>query len=143
LHTRPQSWGAQIAAACGLSFQSGIGSVLDLLRQEHLVEIRGQRGIGDAGYAYALTSKGAARAAEALERTRYQGPLPVSLADYVASVEAQPIDRRLVTRERMREAFTVKRPWPNGSPGSSAPRCPAWIIAGCASNAHWWWPAVS
>jgi hypothetical protein len=105
LYARPQSSGARIAAACGLPFQSGIGAILDGLRQEHLVEIRGQRGIGDAGYAYVLTSKGAARAAEALERTQYQGPLPVSLDSYVASVNAQPIDRRLVTPERMREAF--------------------------------------
>lgn len=105
LHGRPQSSGAQIAAACGIGFQAGIASVLDGLRQDHLVEIRGQRGIGDGGYAYVLTSKGAARAAEALERTQYTGPLPVSLADYVASVTAQPIDRKLVTRERMREAF--------------------------------------
>jgi hypothetical protein len=105
VHARPQSSGAQIAAACGLSFQSGVGSVLDSLRQDHLLEIRGQRGIGDAGYAYVLTTKGAARAAEALERTQYQGPLPVSLADYVASVNAQPIDRKLVTPERIRQAF--------------------------------------
>jgi hypothetical protein len=105
LHSRPQSSGAQIATACGIGFQAGIGSVLDGLRQDHLVEIRGQRGIGDAGYAYVLTSKGSARAAEALERTQYQGPLPVSLPDYVASVNAQPIDRNLVTRQRVRDAF--------------------------------------
>jgi hypothetical protein len=105
LHARPQSSGAQLAAACGLPFQSGVGAVLDALRQEHLVEIRGQRGIGDAGYAYVLTAKGAARAADALERTQYQGPLPVALKDYVASVIAQPIDRKLVTRERVRQAF--------------------------------------
>jgi hypothetical protein len=105
LYARPQSSGAQIAAACGLGFQSGISSILDGLRQEHLVEIRGQRGIGDAGYAYVLTSKGATRAAEALERTQYQGPLPVSIDDYAASVTTQTIDRRLVTPERMREAF--------------------------------------
>jgi predicted ATPase with chaperone activity len=105
LHTRPQSSGAQIAAACGLAFQAGISGILDGLRQDHLVEIRGQRGIGEAGYAYVLTSKGVARAAEALERTHYQGALPVAFEDYVASVVAQPIDRRLVTPERMRAAF--------------------------------------
>lgn len=105
LYSKPQSSGAQIAAACGLGYQAGINSALDGLRQDHQVEIRGQRGIGDAGYCYLLTSKGAARAAEALERTQYTGPLPVSLADYIASVQAQPVDRRLVTRERVREAF--------------------------------------
>src|SRR5579864_3431727 len=105
LYARPQCSGAQIAAACGLAYQSGVGAALDSLRQDHLVEIRGQRGIGDAGYAYLLTSKGTARAIEALERTQYLGPLPVSLDDYIASVNAQPIDRRLVTPERMRQAF--------------------------------------
>jgi hypothetical protein len=105
LYAKPQSSGAHIAAACGVGFGTGIGSVLDGLRQEHLVEIRGQRGIGDAGYAYVLTSRGSARAIEALERTQYQGPLPVSLADYVAAVTAQPINSKLVTRERVRQAF--------------------------------------
>jgi hypothetical protein len=105
LYARPQSSGAQLAASCGLGFQAGISSALDGLRQEHLVEIRGQRGLGDAGYAYVLTTRGATRAAEAQERTHYQGPLPVSLNDYAASVQAQPIDRGLVTRERVREAF--------------------------------------
>src|SRR5207248_3965031 len=104
LHVSPQSSGAQLAAACGLSFHT-IGPVLDSLRQEHLVEIRGQRGIGEGGYCYVLTSKGSARALEAMERTQYRGPLPVSIDDYIASVKAQPIDTSLVTVARVREAF--------------------------------------
>src|SRR5258708_39404600 len=71
LYGAPQITGAQLAATCGLGFHAGISSVLDNLRQDHQVEIRGQRGIGDAGYAYVLTSKGTARALEALERTLY------------------------------------------------------------------------
>jgi hypothetical protein len=105
LYAQPQSSGAQLAAACGLSFQSVIGPIISNLRQDHLLEVRGQRGIGEAGYAYVLTSKGTARALEALERTLYRGPLPVPIADYIASVEAQRIDGRLVTSERVREAF--------------------------------------
>src|SRR5438309_5510258 len=105
LHAAPQTTGAQLAAASGVAFQAGIAPVLDGMRQEHLVEIRGQRGIGDAGFAYVLTSKGAARALEALEKTQYRGPLPVPIADYLASVEAQPIDNNLVTGTRVREAF--------------------------------------
>ncbi|HEX8966856.1 MAG TPA: ATP-binding protein [Chloroflexota bacterium] len=105
LHALPQSSGAQLAAACGLSFQGGIGGILDNLRQDHQIEIRGQRGIGDGGYAYGLTSKGAARALEALDKTHYRGPLPVPLSEYLASVEAQPIDRNLVTSVNVRRAF--------------------------------------
>jgi len=105
LYAVPQITGAQLAATCGLSFQAGIGAILDGLRQDHLVEIRGQRGIGEAGYAYVLTSKGTARALEAMDKTLYRGPLPVPIADYLASVQAQPINASLVTRARVRKAF--------------------------------------
>jgi hypothetical protein len=79
--------------------------VLDGLRQEHHVEIRGQRGFGDASYAYLLTSKGTARALEAQERTQYQGPLPVPISDYIAAIQAQPIDDSLITRAHVQRAF--------------------------------------
>jgi hypothetical protein len=105
LYGAPQSTGAQLAISCGLSFHAGISTVLDGLRQDHQIEIRGQRGIGDASYAYVLTSKGTSRALEALERTQYRGPLPVPVGDYIASVLAQPIDDSLVTRTRVRQAF--------------------------------------
>jgi hypothetical protein len=105
LYGVPQSTGAQLAAACGLSFQAGVGAILDSLRQDHQVEIRGQRGIGEAGYAYALTSKGTPRALEALEKTLYRGPLPVPIADYIASVEKQPLSPDLVSVKRVRQAF--------------------------------------
>ncbi|MBV8716548.1 MAG: ATP-binding protein [Chloroflexi bacterium] len=136
LYSRPQSSGAQLAAACGLPFQSGIGTVLDGLRQDHLVEIRGQRGIGDAGYAYVLTSKGTTRATEALERTQYQGPLPVSLDNYVASIEAQRINRGLVTPERMREAFAdlLAPDWLTDKIGPSINSGSALFLFGSAGN---------
>lgn len=105
IYAKPQSSGSQIAAACGMSLGAGISSILDSLRQDHLLEIRGQRGIGEGGYAYVLTTKGTTRALEALERTQYQGPLPVTLDDYLESVTAQPIDRGMVTRSRVEHAF--------------------------------------
>jgi hypothetical protein len=105
LYAVPQITGAQLSATCGLAFQAGIGAILDSLRQDHLVEIRGQRGIGEAGYAYVLTSKGTARALEAMDKTLYRGPLPVPIAEYIASVHAQPINASLVTRPRVRKAF--------------------------------------
>src|SRR5713226_7565619 len=82
LYGAPQITGSQLAATCGLGFQAGIGAILDSLRQDHQVEIRGQRGIGEAGYAYVLTSKGTSRALEAQEKTPYRGTLPVPIAAY-------------------------------------------------------------
>jgi hypothetical protein len=49
VYAQPQASGAQLALACGLSFQTVIGPVINNLRQDHLLEVRGQRGIGEAG----------------------------------------------------------------------------------------------
>src|SRR5260370_39284554 len=56
LYSVPQITGAQLAATCGLGFQAGIGAILDNLRQDHQVAIRGQRGIGEARAAQTRTS---------------------------------------------------------------------------------------
>jgi hypothetical protein len=105
LYFAQQITGGQLADECGLPLLSVIGPQLDVLRKDQLVEVRGQRGIGDAGYVYGLTAKGTARALEALQKTQYRGPLPVPLDRYVASVKAQTLRHVVVTEENIRQAF--------------------------------------
>ena len=105
LYATPQATGGQLASDNGLDFRSIIGPLLDGLRQDHQVEVLGQRGIGEAGFSYGLTTKGTARAREAMDKTLYRGPLPVPFEEFVASVRAQPIDPSLVTKEKVRRAF--------------------------------------
>src|SRR2546427_13059374 len=61
--------------------------VLDYLKNEHLVEVKGGTGVNASTYQYVLSEKGTARAREALARNGYVGPAPETLAGYVTRVK--------------------------------------------------------
>lgn len=67
-----------------------IEPTLDFLRADKLLEVP-RRGSFDADVSYQLTDLGRQRAAEAFDKCRYVGPLPVSLADYVDRVAQQSV----------------------------------------------------
>ena len=58
--------------------------LIERLRGERLVEVRGASGTGTSTYRYALTDLGRDRAQSYFEISRYVGPAPVPLATYVA-----------------------------------------------------------
>jgi hypothetical protein len=79
--------------------------ILVLLRAEAQVEVHGASLTG-GGLRYALTDKGRARALEAQQRSGYLGPAPVPLALYEAIAAAQSVHDTIVTRQRVRDAFS-------------------------------------
>jgi hypothetical protein len=80
--------------------------LIERLRAEHLVEVRGATGSGTAGYRYALTDLGRDRATQFLDINRYVGPAPVSLASYVANMDALRQARAYIDRARIEEGFS-------------------------------------
>jgi hypothetical protein len=58
---------AELAQACGLPYRV-LDVPLKALTKELFLDIKGQRGVGDAGYIYCLSSKGKARARVPVER---------------------------------------------------------------------------
>jgi hypothetical protein len=80
--------------------------LIERLRAERLVEVRGATGSGTAGYRYALTDLGRDRATQFLEINRYVGPAPVSLASYVATMDTLRQARGYIDRERLEEGFS-------------------------------------
>ena len=79
--------------------------VLAFMRGEAWIEVR--RGSSDSvGVRYALTDRGRAGALDALMRSGYVGPAPVPLPDYVRVVEAQSVHTNVITREKLRAAFS-------------------------------------
>ena len=80
--------------------------LIEHLRAERLVEVRGATGSGTAGYRYALTDLGRERAAQFLEINRYVGPAPVTLASYVAAMGALRQARGFIDRQRLDEGFS-------------------------------------
>ena len=82
-----------------------VESILDSLRRDRLVEVKGGGGYASVTYSYRISDTGKQRGAELLDICRYAGPAPVSLDAYRAMVEIQTIKQIVVDRERIRAAF--------------------------------------
>jgi predicted ATPase with chaperone activity len=85
---------------------SVITPLVTFLRNEKLCEVTRSGHSGtDADLTYHLTEAGAQRAIACLNRNAYAGPAPVTLAAYVAQVDAQSVRHLHVTRADVRAAF--------------------------------------
>jgi hypothetical protein len=80
-------------------------ALVERLRAERLVEVRGASGSGTAGYRYAVTDLGRDRARQYFEVNRYVGPAPVSLASYVSMMDAVRTSRGFIDRARLEDGF--------------------------------------
>jgi hypothetical protein len=84
---------------------SVIQALVDHVRVERLVEVRGTSGAGSAGYRYALTDLGRDRARQFFDVNTYVGPAPVALTQYVQRMRAMAKARPHVDRERITHGF--------------------------------------
>jgi predicted ATPase with chaperone activity len=73
--------------------------ILARLKQEHMVEVTNTGPLGRLSYTYRLTEEGTRRAREAMERSQYLGPAPVSLESYRRALLHQSAVGRHVTPE--------------------------------------------
>lgn len=105
LYLRGQMTAAEIASALGLPLANLVDKILEFLKSEHLVEIRGGSGLQASTYQYVVVDRGSEKAQEALARSQYVGKAPVPLATYIASVKAQTIAHVQVTEEELARAF--------------------------------------
>ena len=78
--------------------------VLDTLVEERLVVILSQSDLYTGNYRYRLSEKGQARVSEALERTRYAGPAPVTADQYTRVMEKLFEEKQEVSRHEITEA---------------------------------------
>lgn len=80
--------------------------LVEHVRAERLVEVRGATGSGAASYRYALTDAGRDRARQYLDVNHYVGPAPVPLAAYVSQMRAWAAARGYMDRERLQRGFS-------------------------------------
>lgn len=81
--------GAEIAGVVRLPYIGVVDQVVEFLRREQMVEVKGGAGLNEAAYRLAITGKGSLRAREVLDRGQYVGPAPVSLAAYNRAIRRQ------------------------------------------------------
>jgi predicted ATPase with chaperone activity len=106
LYLRGQMTLGEISTSLGLPITNVTEKVMDFLKGERLVEIRGGAGLSSATYQFVIVDKGAEKAQEALARSQYTGRAPVPLATYVAAVQRQSIANVTVTQEDIVRAFS-------------------------------------
>ncbi len=97
--------GNDVADQMHLPFTGVVEIVLETLKREKFVEVRGGGGLGSGAYEYVLTARGLEKAHEALARTQYAGPCPVTLEQYVAAMNAQARARLTVHRDTLEKAL--------------------------------------
>ncbi len=92
---------AQLMRRLGLG-QTMVQQILTALQEERLCEVLSQSDLFTANYRYRLSERGTARASEALERTRYAGPVPVTAEQYAEVIRAQQAQRQMPTPARIK-----------------------------------------
>ena len=80
--------------------------IVERVRVERMVEVRGASGSSSASYRYALTDLGRDRARQYLDQNQYTGPAPVPLESYVSYMRSLATARGYIDRERLREGFS-------------------------------------
>jgi hypothetical protein len=83
---------------------SVVEPLVQTLRADGRIEVRPRQGfVGELRYG--LTERGRQEARDALDRSSYVGPAPVTVSTYAQTVNAQAVRGRLVKRAAMRSAF--------------------------------------
>ena len=106
LYLRGQMTLAEIATSIGLPIANVAEKVMDFLKTDRLVEIRGGSSLAAASYQFVIVDRGAEKAQEALARSQYVGRAPVPLDTYIAAVKQQSIASVTVTQEEIVRAFS-------------------------------------
>ena len=98
--------GFRIAEVLALPFSGIVDQILEFVKREKLVEVKGAGGFGEGAYQYAITGAGIARAREAMDRNQYAGAAPVPIAAYNEAVRRQATVRPTVHQRSMRAALS-------------------------------------
>jgi len=97
--------GYELTERMKLPYPGVVDQVLEFLKREQLCEVKGTGGFAEAAYQYAISEKGRAMGREALARSQYAGPAPVTLEAYIGAIHHQPLGRVIVHQRTMRQAL--------------------------------------
>jgi hypothetical protein len=90
--------GYQMAETIKLPFTGIVDQIMELLKREKWVEVKGTGGFGEGAFQYVITEAGTGKAREVLERSQYAGPAPVTLDAYSNAILDQSYKARITER---------------------------------------------
>jgi len=83
-----------------------VEEVLNNLKKEHLLDVKGATSYTSISYQYQITDAGRSKCLKLLEISRYVGPAPVTLDAYTEMVELQTVKSIIVNETQIRKAFS-------------------------------------
>jgi len=83
-----------------------VQELLTLLADEHLCEVSSSGSMMAGNYRYRLTAAGVSSVRDALERSRYAGPAPVTIDQYIEVMEHQRGERQQPSRQSVEDALS-------------------------------------
>ena len=98
--------GADICEVVKLPFIGVVDQVVEFLKREQMVEVKGGAGLNEAAYRLAITSKGSVRAREVLDRGQYAGPAPVPVSAYNKAMRRQTARNVTVNPQTIRSTLS-------------------------------------
>jgi predicted ATPase with chaperone activity len=100
--------GYEVSEMVKLPFKNITDRLLEFLKRERFIEVKGSSGgaYAEAAYEYAITNKGSERAREILARSQYAGPAPVNLANYKLAMRKQALQNVAVGPDQVRMALS-------------------------------------
>ena len=98
--------GQDIAEQLRLPFSGVVEEALTFLKREQLVSITGSKGFDERAFRYSIASAGIERVREALNRSQYVGPAPVTLDAYQRVMRSQTIGNVVVSQEQVQNALS-------------------------------------
>ncbi|MBZ0292491.1 MAG: ATP-binding protein, partial [Anaerolineae bacterium] len=98
--------GQRISEIVKLPYTGVLDQVMEFLKREKFVEVRGSDGFGESAFRYLIVEKGSEKAREAMERSQYAGPAPVPLKAYIESTSEQNRKKLVVHRDDLRKVMT-------------------------------------
>jgi predicted ATPase with chaperone activity len=95
--------GYELAEKICLPYTALVDKIAESLKREKFIEVKASTmGLGEGSYQYGITQAGINRAREAMDRSQYAGPAPVTLEDYNSAIRRQSLGKLNVSPRALR-----------------------------------------
>lgn len=100
--------GYEVAEATRLPFKNITDRILEFLKRDRFIEVKGSSGgaYAEAAYEYVITGRGIERAREIMDRSQYAGPAPVTLERYKTAIRKQALQNLAVGPNQVRNTLS-------------------------------------
>jgi predicted ATPase with chaperone activity len=104
VYARGEAIGRDLAASMGVKF-SLIERIVESLKRQRMIEVKGSLGFGSVSAVFGLSEAGRMRVRECLDHNQYIGEIPVPIPQYNAAVRSQRLKSGWLNKAGLKRAY--------------------------------------